>query len=54
MRKGNRELHRIIDELKESDKIKSKNRSEANEKINALYDGDPISNAINELRKHKD
>lgn len=33
--------------------ILKKNRSEADEKINSLHNGDATSNALNELRKRK-
>ena len=42
-------LHDEIQKLNTVDKIKSNNRREANEKINNLYNGDVVDNAINEL-----
>lgn len=46
----------LHDELKRRDavdKIKSDNRKETNEKINDLYNGNSIDNAINVLRNNK-
>lgn len=42
------QLSKVHEELK----IKSENRSEADEKINALHNGDSVDNAINGLSKH--
>lgn len=39
--------------LESTIQILSKNRKEADEKINNLHDGDSISNALNELRKRE-
>lgn len=38
--------------LMEAQKIKNKNEEEADEKINNLYNGDVVANAINGLCKH--
>lgn len=38
-----------LENLKLQSKIKSDNRKEANEKINALHNGDAVDNAINGL-----
>ena len=39
--------------LKEELKVKSENRKEADEKINALHTGDALGNALDGLHKHK-
>ena len=46
---ANNNLHEEIKKLNSIDKIKADNRRESNEKINALYDGDSVDNAIDEL-----
>lgn len=40
--------------LRETIDILKKNRKEADEKINALHNGDSVANAINLLQQHKD
>lgn len=50
---ANKRLHDEIKRLNDVDKIKSDNRREANERIQNLYDGDAIDNAINILRNNK-
>lgn len=46
---ANNYLHDELSKLNSIDKIKSDNRRESNEKINDLYNGDIVDNAINEL-----
>lgn len=50
---ANNNLHEEIKRLTSIDEIKSKNREEANEKINDLHNGDAIDNALNILRNYK-
>ena len=44
-------LEKEFAKLVEANKIKSKNKEEADEKINNLHNGDSVDNAINILRK---
>lgn len=50
---ANTKLHDEIKRLNSVDKIKSDNRRESDEKINDLYNGDVVDNAIDELRNNK-
>ena len=43
-------LENEVEKIKATDKIKSENRREANEKLDNLHSGDSISNAVNILR----
>lgn len=45
------ELNRTIRKLEAAAAIKDANRKEADEKIDALHDGDAVDNALDELRK---
>lgn len=51
---ANNNLHEAIVRLTAADEIKQRNRSEANEKIKSLDDGDSVNNAIDVLRDKKD
>lgn len=51
---ANNNLHEALVKLAAADEIKQKNRSEANEKIKSLDDGDSVNNAIDVLRNKKD
>ena len=50
---ANDNLHEEIKKLNGVDKIKADNRREADEKINDLYNGDVVDNAIDELCNNK-
>lgn len=50
---ANDNLHEEIKKLNGIDKIKADNRREADEKINDLYNGDVVDNAIDELCNNK-
>lgn len=49
---NNKVLMEQLNKLHEELKIKNKNREEADAKVNALHNGDSVSNAINGLSKH--
>lgn len=46
------ELLLMFKRVEAESKIKSENRKEADEKVNALHTGDSVANAINGLSKH--
>lgn len=50
---ANNSLHNEIKKMNDLDKIKSENRKETNEKIDSLYSGDPLSNALDILCNDK-
>ena len=49
---NNKVLMEQLNKLHEELRIKNENREEADAKVNALHNGDSVSNAINGLSKH--
>lgn len=47
----NKRLEEELLRVAETNKIKAKNKEQADEKVNNLYNGDAVDNAINILRK---
>lgn len=49
----NEDLRKELEKVTAISKIKEEKQNEANEKIEQLFDGDIVSNAIDGLSKHK-
>ena len=50
---ANEGLRETVEKMAAADEIKQKNRSEVNEKIKSLGDGDSVGNALDVLRDKK-